>query len=332
MKSYQHITTAIILLNWNGADDTIECLASLYQMHTSFYVVVVDNGSQDDSLARISHYINSSGIASRLLHAGEKLASAPCLRECIIYETGENLGFARGNNAGVRLLYDYAPDRYLLLNNDTIVEPDFLDRLLSFHVSNPEYVALTPLICYNEPRTLVWNAGGRQIFGVRRYFYAKSPVAAITEKGHIPVTFLTGCALFFGEEALQADGVPLTERFFFGEEDFDFCMRMNEAGKKMACVLDSKIYHKVSASLQKNGKHIGKIYINTLNRFIDLRLHYTLWRYLLWALCYIPHLHILIFRGGYGLRASLVIPWRAFYSSFQKDGVSYADFISALRG
>lgn len=323
--------TAIIILNWNGASDTIECLASLYEMRSDFYIVVVDNGSQDDSVNRISSYLIEKGISTKHLNAGDTLKEAPAERECILYETGENLGFACGNNAGVRLLANFPPDRYLLLNNDTIVEPDFLDRLVAFHQEHPEYVALTPLICYNNPRTLIWNAGGRQFFGIRRYYYPKQPVAAVKEKEFIPVSFLTGCALFLGSDAFDNDGVPLTDRFFFGEEDFEFCLRMNQAQRKMACVLDSKIYHKVSASVQ-SGINKGKVYINTLNRFIDLREHYPLYRYVLWAFCYIPHLHLLMLRGGYGFRAALFTPWRAFRHSFLQDRVTRDDFIAALQG
>lgn len=321
--------TAIIILNWNGAADTIECLTSLYRMTSPFFVVLVDNGSTDDSLDTIKAYLRDKGVRHQCLEAGQELDAEPRQRECVLYATGQNLGFARGNNVGVRLLARHQPARYLLLNNDTIVEPDFLDRLHDFDEAHPEYAALTPLICYNQPREMVWNAGGRQLFGGRRYYYARKTVTSIREKEFIPVTFLTGCALYFGPSVL-IDGVPLTERFFFGEEDFDFCLRMNKAGRRMACVLGSKIYHKVSASVQ-GGNNVGKLYINTLNRFIDLRLHYPLWRFVLWLVLYIPHLHVLMLSGGYGTTGSLTLPWRALARSFRQDSVTHADFIAAMR-
>ena len=322
------MTTAIILLNWNGAADTIECLASLYRTTSRFHIVLVDNGSEDNSVARILCYLKENGLPHRNIKAGEQLDSAPAERECIVYEAGENLGFARGNNAGVRLLATCPPDRYLLLNNDTIVEADFLERLIAFETNHPEYSALTPLICYNNPRTLVWNAGGKQFFGLRKYYYAKRPASEIKEHDYIPVTFLTGCALYINPSALNAEGVPLTERFFFGEEDFDFCLRMNENHQKMACVLDSKIYHKVSASVQ-NKNSVGRVYINTLNRFIDLRLHWPLALFLVWALCYIPHLQLLMLRQRHRISASLLTPWRVFFQSFRQDAVTREDFIAS---
>ncbi|MCR5820682.1 MAG: glycosyltransferase family 2 protein [Bacteroidaceae bacterium] len=324
------MTTAIIILNWNGAKDTIECLASLSEINSSYYVVLVDNQSEDDSISQIISYLHASDTAYRHLKTAERLTSAPVNHECILYEAGENLGFARGNNAGIRLLSDFAPERYLLLNNDTIVEPDFLDRLEEFHASHPEYDALTPLICYNEPRTLVWNAGGRQFLGMRKYYYAKEPVSAIREKEYIDITFLTGCALYLTPEALE-DGVPLTERFFFGEEDFEFCLRMNQSKRKMACVLTSRIYHKVSASTAGKSS-IGKHYIHYLNRFIDMRLHYSLPAYISWALAYIPYIQLLLLRGRHGAWNAMVMPWRVFSRSFRQDCVSQEDFIKALRG
>lgn len=324
------MTTAIILLNWNGATDTIECLTSLYRTPSHFYIVLVDNSSEDDSVTRILQFLQGKGIKYRNIKAGEQLNDSPADRECIVYETRENLGFARGNNAGVRLLANFPPDRYLLLNNDTIVEPDFLDRLIVFHQEHPEYVALTPLICFNNPRTLVWNAGGRQFWGMRKYYYARRSVSEIRENGFLPVTFITGCALFMTPDTFTPEGVPLTERFFFGEEDFEFCLRQNKAKRKMACVLDSKIYHKVNASISTKGL-LGRTYINTLNRLIDIRLHYGRMYCCLWASAYLPYVLLLLLRQRYGFRPSVLTLWRAFFRSFHQDGVSQADFIAALQ-
>ena len=105
--------TAIILLNWNGADDTIDCLESLTKAEGSFFVVVVDNDSHDDSLERLKDWKQSH----------------PEL-ELHLVEEKENHGFAVGNNLGVRYASQFTPDYYMLLNNDTVVEPDFLKVLL----------------------------------------------------------------------------------------------------------------------------------------------------------------------------------------------------------
>ena len=123
--------TAIIILNWNGADDTLACLDSLAKAEGEFRVYVVDNGSSDDSLQRIGKWLDShSAFDGRLI------------------PLDKNYGFAIGNNKGIAIARKDNPDSYLLLNNDTEVVPDFLIRLQTFSASYPEYRVLTPKINY----------------------------------------------------------------------------------------------------------------------------------------------------------------------------------------
>ena len=290
--------TAILMLNWNGASDTLECIDSLRRVESDYFCVVADNGSADDSVARIEKYFQDENLAHRIVNEGDTLTEPPANHEFILYTLSENIGFARGNNAAIRLIASAKPDHYLLLNNDTIVEPDFLQQLESFAAEHPDYLALTPLICYNSDRNLVWNAGGKQKWGLRKYHYAKQPLQHIKETGHIPVTFLTGCALYADASLLQQDGTLLTERFFFGEEDFEFCLRMNQQGKKMACVLTSKIYHKVNSSVA-HVEPLGKTYIYYLNRFIDMRQHLSPLAYFWWKTLYPLYIYRLLRKLGY---------------------------------
>ena len=97
--------TIIIILNWHGAGDTIACLESLSVVEGNFHVVVVDNGSSDDSVTRIGQWIDSdrNNISVELL------------------PLDKNYGFAMGNNKGIAYARKYNPDYYLLLNNDTEV-------------------------------------------------------------------------------------------------------------------------------------------------------------------------------------------------------------------
>ncbi len=247
--------TAIIILNWNGADDTIMCLDSLSRADGSFFVVITDNGSTDDSVNRLKEYIASSSMDVTLL------------------EMNANLGFAKANNVGVSYASKRNPDSYLLLNNDTEVTPDFLVKLVEFQSANPKYRVLTPRINYYYNKNLIWNCGGKLFFGFRRYFFAGCHESKAKEKPFYSISFVTGCALFFMPDVLETDGTVFTERFFFGEEDFDFSIRMKRGKKRMACVTDSLIYHKVGAANAKNNIP-GKIYLHLLNRYIDIRLQY----------------------------------------------------------
>ena len=246
--------TAVILLNWNGADDTVMCLDSLADVRGDFFVVIVDNGSADDSVKRLREYKENSSLDIRLL------------------ELDRNYGFAGGNNRGVRFASADNPDAYLLLNNDTEVTPDFLERLEGFLCTHKGYSILTPRINYYFDKSIIWNCGGTLKLGFRKYKYAGCSEDKVKGKDFLPISFVTGCALFFLPSVLEPDGSVLTERFFFGEEDFDFSLRMRKRGLKMACVMDSVIYHKVGSAGNMMAKS-GKVYLHLLNRYIDIRLN-----------------------------------------------------------
>ena len=117
--------------------------------------------------------------------------------------------------------------------------------------------------------------------GFRKYRYAGCNESKVQGKKCLPISFVTGCALYFVPSVLQPDGTLFTERFFFGEEDFDFSMRMKQRGLKMACVMDSVIYHKVGSAGNQMVKS-GKVYLHLLNRYIDIRLNNGRLFFLLW--------------------------------------------------
>ena len=257
--------TAIIILNWNGADDTLACLHSLEHAQGEFFIVLADNGSTDGSLAGIREYAADSALDIKIL------------------ELGNNYGFAKGNNKAIAYASGFNPDSYMLLNNDTEVAPDFLTRLVEFLKSHSEYHILTPRINYFYDKNIIWNCGGKQFWGFRKYYFAGKEMKLAMEKEYFPISFVTGCALFFTLDVLDEKGVLLTERFFFGEEDFEFCLRMNKAGKRMACVTDSCVYHKVGASTE--GKNTpGRIYLYYLNRYVDVRLNFSALSNMMWRL------------------------------------------------
>ncbi len=296
--------TAIIILNWNGYQDTIDCLASLYQIKTDdFFVVVVDNGSTDNSVDEIFSWIHENNISSYLVNESEVFSNTIKKDDFILYKLNENYGFAKGNNKGVELALSTKPDYYLLLNNDTVVEVDFLSGLTSFIAQNPDYKALTPLIRYYSEPQKIWNCGGRLFAGFRKYYYANDLVDTVKEKSHINISFVTGCALFFVPVILENNKI-FVEKFFFGEEDFDFSFRMKKAKNKMACVVSSQIYHKVSSST-KELKKTGKVFVHYLNRFINVRHHYGDLFFTFWSNAYFIYLLLLLSKNKYNVIESL---------------------------
>ena len=239
--------TGIILINWNGADDTLACLRSLQKAEGEFFVVIADNASGDDSLQRIGAFIKENGEEGRF-H---------------LLPNDDNYGFAVGNNKALEYAARFSPDSYMLLNNDTEVEPDFLVRLVDFSSRNPQYRALTPRINYYGEKNMIWECGGDIRNGRRAVKYANVDAKVLDGVEYFPITSISGCALFFYPELLDEAGHIFTDRYFFGEEDFEFSMRMKKRGVHMACVPGSCIYHKVGCSRNKMKAiaNVGKYYM-----------------------------------------------------------------------
>ena len=322
--------TAIIVLNWKGADVTIDCLRSLVEAEGDFFVVVADNGSCDGSVEKIAAWLSSNGVPYREVAEGAE-GNVTC--ECggvLLYALSRNYGFAKGNNMGVGLALQSSPDNVLLLNNDTVVCKDFLVRLCEFRSAHPEFQVLTPLINFYSDKQRVWNAGGRLRNGFRKYYYAGCNAADIVEKEYKEISFVTGCALFVPVSLLDEKHCLLTERFFFGEEDFEFSIRMAKGGVKMACVVDSLIYHKVGTSLSNKQNTPGKVYIHYLNRFIDVRQCYSPLFVAAWRAFYLPYIALLLHKKGCSCREIFSFLKRLYSESRVKEEVTYDDFIKAL--
>lgn len=346
---------AVVILNWNGASDTIACLDSLHRMpFRDYFWMVADNGSSDGSLQSISRYLHEKGRVFYTVEEGDAVSAvAGCKAgEGVLFRLRENYGFAKGNNKGIAFfekcracggILQGEISHYLLLNNDTEVDSGFLSHLVSFACAHPEYAALTPQIRYGNPKDRVWNCGGRMFFGFRKYRYGEKDVSSIRRKGHLEINLITGCALFVKRDLVgnpdawmkKAGTVPepglLTERFFFGEEDFDFSLRMQEEGKRMACVLDSVIYHKHGAT-QNGFAKTGRIYVHYLNRFIDVRQH---WhggmRFRFWKSLYVPYIVLVFHKYGNSWKRSWIFAKGICRESQVLEGVDRDRFLSCLK-
>ncbi|MBR3976401.1 MAG: glycosyltransferase family 2 protein [Bacteroidaceae bacterium] len=303
--------TAIILVNWNGADDTIACLKSLQAAEGDFFVVVADNASNDDSLERISAFIKENGEEERFL----------------LLPLDDNYGFAVGNNKALAYAAGFSPGSYMLLNNDTEVEPDFLEQICSFSCSHPEYRVIMPRINYFSDKKVIWECGGDIKYGKRSVRYANADDEVLDGVEYFPISSVSGCAMFFYPELLE-NGCIFTDRYFFGEEDFEFSMRMKAKGVYMACVPSSRIYHKVGSSRNKMKAiaNVGKYYMYYMNRLITLRLHFSPVRFRLTKLLYMPN----CFRYFYSVNRSLKKSWRLMCRLYRevdtKYGINRDDF------
>jgi GT2 family glycosyltransferase len=242
----------IVILNWNGINDTIECIKSLRKINFNNYkIIVVDNASEENE--------------------GDLIKNT--FPEIVLIKSSENLGFSGGNNIGIKYAIERDCDLVLLLNNDTIVEKDFLDKLVS-HIQ-PEDIAITvPKINYFDDRNKIWYSGGyvSKIKG-SAFTLGEGKMSRQCYKENKEVSFATGCCLLIKSDLFKKIGF-LDENYFLYLEDADFCIRTISAGYKILYVADSQIYHKVNQS-SKKGNGTIPLYYNTRNRLFLMKKYYN---------------------------------------------------------
>ena len=234
---------SIVILNWNGYEDTSECIKSLMRLTYSIYkIVVVDNGSSND----------------------DYLLLEKNFPEIIVLRSETNLGFTGGNNLGIEYAMKMNPDYILLLNNDTVVEPNFIKPLLNiFEKKNKTGISAPQINYYNEPKR-IWSKGGiiSRIRG-SGFAYSDQIEDRILIKNR-EVAFVSGCCMLIKSEVIKIVGL-FDDKFFLYVEDVDLCKRVNAAGFKIYTSNSSKIFHKVSNSTNKNLAYIP-LYYMTRNR------------------------------------------------------------------
>ena len=243
----------VVVLNWNGVDDTLRCLESLAKIdYPQFRVLVVDNGSTDDSRDRL-----------RLFR--------PCYALDLL-ETGRNLGYAGGNNFGVKRALDLGAKWLLILNNDTTVSPDLLTQLTNAAERNPSAGVFCARVMYSEPSKIVSFDGAR--WNVRRARMERpgqdKPEHTLSREDHV-TDYACGAALFFHADVTRKIGL-LDERFFLVWEDADWCFRARAAGWQCIVVPKAKVWHKVGSSFGSEDSPL-RTYFTVRNRLLWCKRH-----------------------------------------------------------
>lgn len=217
----------IVILNWNGKTDTLECLASVSGLqYPNHHVIVVDNGSVDGSV--------------------EAIANA--YPQVTIMPTGANLGFAEGNNVGIRAALDAGAAYVMLLNNDTEIAPDCLDHLLATCAERPKAGVIGPRVFYMHERTRVWFEEAEWNREKADFIYPGQDKdgAELPQKPH-STEYVCGAAMMFRAEVARNIGL-LDPRFFLVYEESDWCFRARRAGYECLTVPKARIWHKIGTS------------------------------------------------------------------------------------
>jgi GT2 family glycosyltransferase len=346
----------VVVLNWNGLRDTLGCLASIYEQESiPAYVILVDNGSSDGSVAGVLAWLqdhprfgagerheenvsDSRSVREFALHEAQRSEAKDDDRgvcpHFVTIENGRNLGFSAGTNVGIRFLLRRAVKYVLLLNNDTRLGSDAFASLVAGMDQSPECQAMVPQIRYAGEPNRIWQCGAEwSWFGTPRYHFAEANAVALEGRGPFEVEMVSGCALIIRSSWLETHGI-LTERFFFGEEDIDLSWRMRTTGGgSMYCWPQAVIYHKVGGSLTKRTEVglLPKVYLGYLNRMIFLR---GVWGkgYRWQARRIVVHTYfawILIFKMGVAPLDAIRVVRDFARDSIEKNGVD-AEFFSYL--
>ena len=223
----------IILLNYNGWKDTVECVKSLAVIKgTDTHIVVVDNCSTDDSVERLK----------------TELAD-----EVTLLLADENNGFSAGNNIGIRYALKNQADYVLLLNNDTVTDQDFLTPLVEFASRTPDCGCISSRIYYYYDKNKIWFDGGAfHPYNCRAEHYRFDEDGS-TVTGIHEATFISGCCMLIPATVIRKIGL-MDERYFLYVEDTEYSLRIQKVGYKLYWDADHHIYHKVSASTGNKSK------------------------------------------------------------------------------
>lgn len=297
----------IVLVNWNGVQDTLECLESVLRLdYPNFQVVVCDNNSSDDSVVKILDWGSGRGVAigaqnpaldhllrpnivkpvaidvlSRVQAEDSSLARSTA--RVVVIRTGANLGFAGANNIGMRYGAIAGDAEYFwLLNNDTVVEPRALASLVArADRCGDRGIVGSTLVFYHQHDKL-------QALGVGTYSRKKalsSTIGANFQRTQInnlihslpevDADFVVGASMLVPREFYKLVG-PMCEDFFIYFEELDWSLRGRMFGFSCHHAVDSIVYHKVGATTMRRGK--GDLSVSVrysyINRLRVTKMHF----------------------------------------------------------
>jgi len=243
----------IIVLNWNNAQDTLACLESLERLtYPNHEIIVVDNGSTDESVPRI-----------RAAYPGVQLL-----------ETGANLGYAGGNNVGIRYALQQGADYVCILNNDVLVAPGLLEPLVAVAAGAGDRCAVTsPAVCEMGHPEVIWSLGAGIVWrnGTVVRLHSGEKYETWLTKPSFEVDYVPGSAMLVPREAWEAVGL-IDEAYFLYYEEADWCVQARLAGFKILAVPNAVIWHEVEAQGNRTSPEVTYYMTRNALRFLHRNL------------------------------------------------------------
>jgi len=237
----------IVILNWNGLADTLECLESIERLcYPNVKTIVVDNGSGS---------IEAESIQQAF--PGVK-----------VLKQSENLGFCGGCNIGIEYALNHNADYIMLLNNDALVLPDLIEKLLSGLSGLENVGAVSPLIFYYPAVDKIWFSRAKWI-PERAAFSLAPDRRGTTELQNDPpyrTEFACGCCLLAPADVFRKEGL-LDERYFAFYDEAEWCSRIRRNGLESYVIPSATVYHKGSRSTPSR----VAAYLMTRNRLLWMK-------------------------------------------------------------
>lgn len=268
---------AIVVLNWKQPKLTTETISSLLKIkHSSFEykIILVDNGSQDDSINIFNKKYKDNQFVE-------------------ILNTKNNIGYAGGNNFGINYAIENKFDYIVLLNNDVLVDKDFLEELLkesnNYDIVGPK-IYFAPGFEFHKDKykkddlgKIIWSFGGQIDWN---NIYGSNVAVDKVDKGQFDknnekVDFISGCCLMASTGIFKTIG-NLDKKYFMYFEDVDFCQRAKKSNLKLACISKSIIWH-INAGSSKSGGDLHDYFITRnriyfANKYASLRTKFAILR------------------------------------------------------
>lgn len=297
----------IIILNWNGWEDTIECLESIFRnSYPNYNVIVCDNASADNSLGKIKQWATGKIRANHSNNSQISICTTPPVSKPIQYaeynrkqaeqgghteeqapliliQNGDNLGFAGGNNVGIRYALARNDFEYVwLLNNDTVINKNALVHLVQ-KMTNDSHIGIcgSTLLYYSMPDTVQALGGAKynKLLGISRHVgvltkYNDESLKILETK--IKLDYIIGASMLVSKEFLLKIGL-MCEDYFLYYEEIDWSIRMQK-NYKLAYVRESIVFHKEGSSIGSNvdpkSKSMLSDYYSIRNRIIFTKKYY----------------------------------------------------------